>query len=140
MNDKYFIDTDIFIASFNSKKPTKQRTAVSLIERALRTSSGVISYQVLQEFLNVATRHFPTPMLHVDCQRYLNNVLEPLCEVYTNIELYHSALDIMDKLKYPYYDSLVIAAALRVDCKHLFSVNMVHKQKIENTIIFNPFL
>ena len=79
-------------------------------------------------------------MLHVDCQRYLNNVLEPLCEVYTNIELYHSALDIMDKLKYPYYDSLVIAAALRVDCKYLFSVNMVHKQKIENTIIFNPFL
>ena len=109
MNDKYFIDTNIFIYSFDRSEPIKREKANNLIKLALVENKGCISYQVIQEFINVSTRKFTVPLSIIDCKRYLDNVLSPLCAIFTSIDLYHRALDIMERWRFSFYDSLIIA-------------------------------
>ena len=58
MSDRFFIDTNIFVYTFDHVNNNKKAIARSLIQNALSSGEGVISYQVIQEFLNVATRKF----------------------------------------------------------------------------------
>jgi predicted nucleic acid-binding protein len=140
MNDKYFLDTNIFIYSFDSSNPKKQNTAHQLISNALSGDIGCISYQVIQEFLNVATQKFATPLMKRDCLTYITNILEPLIELLPSIELYKSALDIKEGWLYSFYDSLIIAAALRANCNILYTEDLQHEQKIREMVILNPFI
>ena len=140
MNGKYFIDTNIFIYSFDTTNPTKQQTAKKLINKALYEFSGCISYQVIQEFLNVATQKFDTPLSSTDCQKYLASVLDPLCEIFSSIELYHDALEIAEGWKYSFYDSLIISAALRASCNILYTEDLQSGQIIKDLTITNPFI
>jgi predicted nucleic acid-binding protein len=140
MKDKYFIDTNIFIYSFDSSNLFKQQQAKNLISNALYNFNGCISYQVIQEFINVATQKFDVPLNKNDCKKYIASVLEPLCEIFSSIELFNAALDIKEGWKYSFYDSLIIAAALKANCKILFSEDMQHEQKIHDLVITNPFI
>jgi predicted nucleic acid-binding protein len=56
------LDTNIFIYSFDPSAPAKARRALELIRQALTGGRGIISYQVVQEFLYVALRRFARPM------------------------------------------------------------------------------
>jgi len=140
MNDKYFIDTNILIYSFDSRDLTKQDTARNLISKAMEKGTGIISYQVIQEFLNVTTQKFDRPLTYSDAQRYLNIVLETLCGVFSSIELFHQALEIMDQWRYSFFDSLIIAAAIQADCAILYTEDMQHNQTIRDLTIKNPFI
>jgi predicted nucleic acid-binding protein len=139
MNDKYFLDTNILIYSFDSNHPTKRKIARDLVSGALEKGKGIISYQVIQEFLNVATRKFAVPLSLKDTRLYLNIVLEPLCEVFSSMELFHQALEISDQWKFPFYDALIVAAALQADCRVLYSEDMQDNQTIKGLSIRNPF-
>jgi predicted nucleic acid-binding protein len=139
MNDKYFLDTNILVYSFDSSHPAKRKIAQDLVSGALEKGNGIISYQVIQEFLNVATRKFAVPLGVKDTQLYLNVVLEPLCEVFSSTELFHQALEISDQWRLPFYDALIIAAALQADCRVLYSEDMQDNQAIKGLNIRNPF-
>ena len=140
MKDKFFIDTNIFIYSFDDSHPLKRRKSRDLIGAALCDFNGCISYQVIQEFLNVATRKFTTPLHKNDCKKYIETVLEPLCEIFPSSALFNDALDIQEGWKYSFYDSLIIAAALRADCRILFSEDLQHEQPIRDLVITDPFI
>ncbi len=139
MKDKYFLDTNIFVYSFNSGSPDKQSIARNLIQTALREQTGSISSQVIQEFLNVSTKMFDPPLASEDCKKYLNTVLAPLCEVFTSIDLYRKTIEISDRWKYSFYDSMIISAALYTGCTILYSEDMQHKQNIQTLTIVDPF-
>lgn len=140
MSGRYFIDTNVFIYSFHGGDSHKREISRKLIADALENSAGVISYQVVQEFLGVATRKFKKPLSFKDSQRYLSIVLEPLCEVYSSPELFHQALEIMDRWRYSFYDSLIIASAIQAGCGTLYSEDMQHGQEVMDMCIINPFL
>ena len=61
MNGKYFIDTNIFVYTFDNSDSEKQKLSQQIVAHALEKSTGVISYQVIQEFLNVSTKKFKSP-------------------------------------------------------------------------------
>lgn len=139
MSDKYFLDTNIFVYAFDSANAKKQEKANELIKAALSNHTGCISFQVIQEFMNVATRKFAVPLSIPDCEKYLNAVLSPLCEIFTSIELYLRSLDLMERWQFSFYDSLIVAAALQADCALIYSVDLQHEQKIQDLTIRNPF-
>ena len=139
MNDKYFIDTNIFVYTFDKTDKKKRQTANALIKKALSDHLGCISFQVIQEFINVSTRKFEKPLSISDCQKYLRTVLTPLCEVFSSLDLYYRSLDIMERWRYSFYDSLIISAALQAKCNLLYSENLQHEHKIESITIRNPF-
>jgi len=139
MNDKYFLDTNILIYSFDHSAPKKREIACTLIETAMRDGKGCISTQVIQEFLNVATRKFNIPFSCYDCKRYLNNVLNPLCEVFPDHALYEGALDIQATTQYSFYDSLILTSAKRAHCSILYTEDLHDGHQIEKLTIKNPF-
>jgi predicted nucleic acid-binding protein len=140
MSAKYFLDTNIFIYSFDPQYPDKRDVARILIKTALEDGTGCVSYQVVQEFLNVATRKFVEPLSIADASRYLTAVMEPLCETFSTVNLYRDGLEIMERWHYSFYDSLIIASAIASDCRILYTEDMQHGQKIGNLGIINPFV
>ncbi len=137
--DKYFLDTNILIYSFDHQAENKKSIAQSLIENALINKNGVISFQVVQEFINVATKKFLTPLSEQDSIIYLNQVLSPLCHLYPNASFYSQAILNKERWRYSWYDSIIITAALNLNCKILYSEDMQHLQKFDGLTIVNPF-
>ncbi|MCI5158063.1 MAG: PIN domain-containing protein [Candidatus Electrothrix sp. AUS1_2] len=140
MNGKYFLDTNVFVYSFQPDEPEKQSTAQELIRIALKEQAGCISSQVIQEFLNVASKKFTPPLSSQDCLRYLNTVMAPLCEVFSSLDLFRKTIEIRERWKYTLYDSMIITAALQANCTVLYSEDLHHGQQIESLVIVNPFI
>ena len=57
MNDKFFLDTNIFAYMFDARASQKAEYARRLIKQAVSTRKGVVSQQVVQEFFNLAFRN-----------------------------------------------------------------------------------
>lgn len=139
MSAKYFLDTNIIVYSFDASQPEKKERALALIGVALQSGLGMISTQVIQEFLNVATHKFAAPLTAQDCKAYLKTVLGPLCKVYPDQALYEASLDIQQETGYSFYDALVLAGALRGGCEILYSEDFQAGQHIRTLRIVNPF-
>jgi predicted nucleic acid-binding protein len=133
MNGKPFFDTNVLIYAVGRDDP-RQGTARQLI-----SSGGVISVQVLNEFVSVAHRK-----LHMSWQA-VNEVLQViqiLCPdpVPTMINTHRLALRIAESYGYDIYDSLIAASALEADCNTLFSEDFRDGQNIEERLtVRNPF-
>ena len=140
MSDRIFIDTNIFVYSFIPQSHNKQKISKEIIVTALETQTGLISWQVIQEFINVATKKNTQKIDLSDLNDYLNQILHPLLKVYPTIEIYNKAIEILSKTNYTYYDCLIIASAIISNCTIIFSEDLQHKHKIENTTIINPFI
>ncbi|MEW6089204.1 MAG: PIN domain-containing protein [bacterium] len=140
MKGKYFIDTNIVVYSFDNENPFKQKAAKKLISEAINQNKGIVSYQVIQEFCNVALNKFKVPLKINDCKEYLNKFLNPICEVFSTMELYNEALDIKYETGYSFYDSLIIASALKAKCSILYSEDLKEGQVIKGLKIENPFI
>lgn len=137
--DKFFLDTSIIICSFDQATPHKQKTAKRLLEDSLM-GEGCISYHVIEEFMNVCLHTFSPPMSAVQAQRYTQDVLTPLCEYYPTENFYKRCLDIQERWRFSWYNSLIIASALETECEVLFSEDLEHNQKVESLMVINPFV
>jgi predicted nucleic acid-binding protein len=135
-----FLDTNIFVYSFDQTAPEKRQLAQRLIEDALQSQRAIISSQVVQEFLNVALRKFVRPMTVAEAQEYLDKVLMPLCQHYPTIDFYRQALRVKQETGYSLYDALILTAAIENQCKTLFSEDMQHGRQIQGLEIVNPFV
>src|SRR6266403_5400557 len=139
MNDSFFIDTNIFVYSVLLAEPQKRAHALDLIDRAISTAKGVISYQVVQEFLNVAIRHYAQPMSLAECEEYLSTVFRPLLAVHSSQSLYIHALNITRRSSLSWHESLIVAAALEANCRILYTEDLQHGQKLSDLRVVNPF-
>ena len=136
-----FLDTNIFVYAFVASQPRKRARAVQLIEAALASGLGCISYQVVQEFANVARKKFAVRMTSDDCKAFIDAAMQPMNRTASSTGLIHSALDLQDELKYSFYDCLMLAAALQGVCSTLYTEDLQHHQLVRGTLrINNPFL
>src|SRR5215468_6098249 len=111
MNHRFFLDTNIFVYSFDKNAPTKAVRAAKLIRRAIEARQGIVSYQVVQEFFNVALRRFAEPMSGAEAEQYLSTTFRPLLSVHSSPTLYGEALRISARFRLAWYDSLIVASA-----------------------------
>lgn len=136
---RFFLDTNIFVYTFDETIPVRRAKARELVEVALTTRLGVVSHQVVQEFLNVATNKFAVPLAPADCRAYLEQVLAPLWHVSPSVPLYLQALEVQGRSGYGFYDSLIVAAALAADCRTLYSQDLQHGWRFDSLTIVDPF-
>ncbi|MFY0696648.1 MAG: PIN domain-containing protein [Balneola sp.] len=140
MSDRYFLDTNIIVYAYESEDLNKQKIAKELIIKGVSNNTASISYQVIQEFVNVATKKFKSPIKWSDCQLFIDRSLALIWDVNPHKELIYSAINIAERWKYSFYDSLIIAAALEAGCSTLYSEDLQHNQKIYSVQIINPFV
>jgi predicted nucleic acid-binding protein len=140
MTARFFLDTNIFAYTFDDTAPAKAKRASQLIRQAVDTGNGVVSYQVVQEFFNLAFRRFQHPMSVAEAEQYLITVFRPLLAVHSSPALYVEAMRIAGRYRQSWYDSIVVAAALQSECSLLYSEDFRHGQDIEGLLVENPFL
>ena len=140
MRDKYFIDTNILVYSFDQAAKTKQHKAQELISAGLSENNGIISYQVIQEFISLSTRKFKNTLSPQEIRKYLDEVLEPMCAVQSSSGLFSKAIRIHEETGFSFYDSLIVAGAIEGGCRTLFSEDLAHGQKLSGLEIINPFV
>jgi predicted nucleic acid-binding protein len=67
-------------------------------------------------------------------------MLFTLCQVFPTEEFYIQALEIKNRWRFSFYDSLIISAALEAKCNILYSEDLQHNQKVGELTIINPYL
>lgn len=139
MPGRFFLDTNVFVYTFDAAAPDKRAIAQELVERALTTRQGLISYQVVQEFLNVAGTKFAEPLTVQDRRLYLGQIMIPLCEIFAVPQLYQRALGVQERYGYGFYDSLIVAGALEAGCATLYTEDLQAGQRIESMELVDPF-
>ena len=135
MSAKVFLDTNVVAYAFDSAVPAKRQRARMLMDEC----DWVVSWQVVQEFANVALHRFAVPMKPVDLADYLELVLWPRCEVFPSLMLYQTAATLHAKTQYRYYDSLMVAAALSSGATVLYTEDLQNRRMIDSLKIENPF-
>lgn len=140
MNDRFFLDTNIFVYSFDGSAKVKTKRATQLIRSALETQKGTISYQVVQEFFNIALTRLESPLKTEDAEQYFATVFRPLLKVHSSPALYLEALQVRSRYRFSWYDSLIVASALQAQCRRLLTEDLQHGQQIGTLTIENPFL
>lgn len=135
-----FVDSNIFVYMLDISAPAKRQRARELVYGLLDDRTGCISYQIVQEALNVLIGKLGEPPDAVTS--FLEEVLLPLWrinEINATPELYRSGLRVQARYGFSFYDSLIVAAALAAGCTTLYSEDMQDGQRIEGLTIRNPF-
>jgi predicted nucleic acid-binding protein len=134
-----FLDANVFVYLFDDTDSRKCGLARQVVSRALENGSGVVSFQVVQETLNVITRRLKVAVKADDAVVFLREALQPMWRVQPSAALYSRALGLAGKLGFSFYDSLIVAAALEAGCKRLLTEDLQHGQRIEGLRVENPF-
>ena len=140
MNVENFLDTNLFVYQLTTEDEAKSEIAGELIREGIQTGRSCISFQVVQECLNVIVRHAKIALTAEEAKYYLDVSLKPLWRVYPSTSLYQRALNVQTLHRFSFYDSLIIAAAQEAGCKVLYSEDLSHGQQIDSLTIQNPFL
>ena len=136
-----FVDSNVFIYMFDLVDQDKRDKANRLVQTTLESGNGVISYQVVQETLNVLTHKMKKPCISSeDASRLLESVLAPMWKVMPSADLFKRALRNKNHYALSFYDSLIVAAAQEANCTRLYSEDMQHGQLIGKLRIVNPFV
>lgn len=139
MSGADFLDTNVLVYTVDAAHPAKQETARAIVADALARQSAIVSFQVVQEALQVITRRFRIALTDADAKQFLADVLVPLWKVQPSPGLYEKTLAMQAKHGFAFYDSLIVAAALEGGCRRLITEDMQHGQRIEGLRIENPF-
>jgi predicted nucleic acid-binding protein len=137
MNDKIFIDTNIFVYAklITSQEPLKQQQAKIFLQ--LQQNPIVISTQVLSEFSSVLIKHRITDEI---IQNAIVAIAEECVVSPISFATIQKAWDIKTRYQFSYWDSLIVASALENECTFLMTEDLQHNQLIEQKLrVKNPF-
>lgn len=139
MNDRFFLDTNIFVYALPANSSAKRDRAAELVDRAISSGKGVISYQVVQEFFSVAFRRFTPRMTFAEAEQYLSAAFQPFLTVHSSHSLYVEALTLSRRYSLSWYDSLIVASASESQCSVLFTEDLQDGQSFGSLKVKNPF-
>ena len=138
MSGVSLLDTNVIVYVLEGNGSWKHQRAAQLVNAGLDSGECCISRQVMNEALNVATGKLG--FSEQDAFRLLEKTLLPLHQPIPAEPLHRRGLAVRYRYRYRFYDSMVIASALELGCRTLYSEDLQHGQRIEGLTIENPFL
>ena len=131
-----FIDSNVIVYANDARDPQKQQVALSVVGDAIRSGTGVISTQVLQEYANVALGKLAQRQDVVLRQLAL---LERLQVVSQTPVLVRRAVELRGLYGISFWDASIVAAAESRDCHKIFSEDLNAGQFYGGVSVVNPF-
>lgn len=132
-----FIDTNVLVYAFDNTDPIKNEIAKATLAQLWHTDTGALSTQVLKEFYSVAIRKLP--LSHAEARKVISDHGE-WCATDTDAQLLVSASVLCEQYQLPWWDALIVEAALRCGATTLLSEDMQHGQTFGSLTIRNPFV
>ena len=131
-----FIDTNVLVQADSADGADKQAIATALIAEHLRAGSGVVSTQVLHEFVNAALRKLGLPL----------DLVRARVRLYSRFETVNAspvavleALDLHALHKVSFWDALILQAARQSGWVQLLPEDLQNNGGIGGVRIVNPF-
>lgn len=132
MSAKSFLDTNILIYAFSNDPAKAERAAEAL------AAGGTISVQVLNEFVNVCRKKLKLDWKEI--QERLAVVRALVSEVVpVGIDMHEKAVALARDYGFSFYDALIVAAAMALNCTDLLTEDMQDGCVLMNFTIRNPF-
>jgi predicted nucleic acid-binding protein len=133
MSAKGFFDSNVLIYAMVSGDSRRERA------QELVAQGGVISVQVLNEFVAVARRKMRMPWKDVIEALEAVRILFP-APVAITVDTHEAALRLAQEYGFGIYDALVLSSALDANCSTLYSEDLQDGQLIDRRLtIRNPF-
>lgn len=127
-----FIDTNVllYLLSADTEKANRAEAVIQ--------AGATISVQVLNEFASVASRKLKMTISEI---REILETLRDLCTVAPLTEAMHvTGLDLAEQHSLSIYDAMIVSAAMLAGCKVLWSEDMQHGYRVNQTLVIqNPF-
>ncbi|OQX20548.1 MAG: hypothetical protein BWK80_35645 [Desulfobacteraceae bacterium IS3] len=140
MTDRIFFDTNTVVYLFDSSEKEKHFRINELLSEYIGKISVCISSQVINEFISITTGRIKNPIRFEKQKEILKFlkiifIISPL-----TVDTSLTAVDLKQKYRFSYWDSLILASALENACSLIYSEDMQHNQIIEGKLrIINPF-
>lgn len=131
-----FIDTNVLVYADSADAAGKQARATALIAGHLRAGSGVISTQVLHEFVNAAIRKLALPLEIVRDRVRLYSRFET---VTASPAAVLDALELHALHRISIWDALIVQAARQSGCVELLTEDLQAGAVIAGVRVVNPF-
>lgn len=138
MRDKIFLDTNIIVYAHDSSSGGKHAAAKDIMDHLWKNRNGVISVQVLQEFFVCVTKKIKKP-LTIKYARVILEYLSTWDIVVNDKYLTLKAIDIQERHRFSFWDSLIIQAADQGRARILLSEDLPDGQVVKDLKIINPF-
>ncbi len=134
MPNRIFLDTNI-VAYLFSEDPEKKSRAV----QAAGEDGTCLSLQVMHEFCSYLLKKRKYP--HAGVRAAVDLIAEKFPILPLSQYTVRQALDLGQRYRYSYFDSLHLASAIEHRCRFFYSEDMQHGQKLEEGLtILNPFV
>jgi len=136
MTGRCFVDTNVLVYADDRSAGPKRYQARKLIQDVMRTKTGVLSLQVLQEYFAVATRKLG---ISAESARRRVELLGRLDVVILGVQDLLTAIDLHRLHGFSIWDALVIRAALNAGCRVIYSEDLQEGRRLEGLEVVNPF-
>lgn len=114
--------------------PEKHARALEIL-----TEPFGVSAQVLVEFYSSATRKGPSPLSPEMARQWVTNLARKPCQV-VDANLVREGISLSQRFQTSYWDGAIIAAAVRLGCKCIYTEDLNHGQTYESVTVINPFI
>ena len=133
---KVFIDTNVVVYANDARDPVRQQRAVEVVSETIRSGSGVVSTQVLQEYAAVAAGKLGQGLDAILRQLH---ALEALEVVAVDAALIRRSVEMAERYRISHWDACILAAAEAARCGTLLSEDLNPGQLYADTRVVNPF-
>jgi predicted nucleic acid-binding protein len=135
-----FLDTTILVYAFDRLAGPRHDAAKALFQRITRDGNGVVSVQVLQEWVNTITRKVREPLALGDVRYWLQVFLNSNWQIVTpGASDLLVAVDIMERWQLSWWDALIVAMAQAAGAQILWTEDLNAGQTLGELTVRNPF-
>ena len=131
-----FIDSNILVYTDDAGVAGKQAVAIALVADLMRSRTGVLSLQVLQEYFSIVTRK-----LGVDAvtARAKVELLGAFSMTPIDVDDVLGAIDLHRLHQISFWDGLIVRAAQQARCARIYTEDLQDGRRFDGVEIVNPF-
>ena len=134
-----FFDTNMLVYCMDAGDPVRQSRAIERFARACEQDTVVLSAQVLQEFYAITTRKLQPALSPAEAQAQVER-LASFEIVGSSAASVLEATRLAQRHQLPWWDALILEAALRAQADVLVTKDGQHGQRFGKLTLENPFI
>jgi predicted nucleic acid-binding protein len=131
-----FIDTNVLVYTDDAGDAKKQAAAIGLVADLMRSRTGVLSLQVLQEYFSIATRKLGVDVVKA---RAKVELLSAFATTPIDVDDVLGAIDLHRLHQISFWDGLIVRAAQQARCARIYTEDLQHGRRFEGVEVVNPF-
>ena len=135
---RIFLDTNVLVYAYAISAGEKHRVAAGIMVELWDSGLGLLSTQVLQEFYVTVTGKIPRPLDAGHAGDIVRDLLK-WDTVVNDGETILDAIGIQSEYRYSFWDSMIVAAAVKGGASFLYTEDLTDGQRVKGVEIRNPF-